>query len=1629
MRLSALLILLAALTFAALGASIGPARAQNLPAGNLQPRYSYFYHGRVITLQQNPDLVVFGTDARSRTSALRAGLARTALSDHYALQRHGLTLLAVPRDAARPPAERAPGVVRSSALSPGVMVQPVFDDGDMLAIPGDEVIVGFRSTTTLAQANRIFQPLAAAQGIVGVRPFWGSAFIVRISAPEDGRAFPVSRFLAGLAPVRYAEPNLILIRHPDSDPAPPPLAPMLLPPPNRLRTPAAPPLRPAPGASPARVTTPVRWRPLLDEHFETAVTGAVPGGWTTYVEGGHPDASPAVTAAVHRSGEKSLHLTGGGNARNNVNRPYALNCLTWIETPALDLKPYAGATGEAYVEWWFRARYDEASSPAAERDLAAVVFSAPAPPLVASVLLVNSGTPDLTLDPTTAEGWRRGLLRVPPRFRTSGLVVRFGFLSNNFRGAADPADGVFVDDVRVVATDNVDVTGIGNDPYGARQYELNNAGQIAGLGNDGNDMNLPEAWALQPVSPNIVLAILDNGVELRHPDLNFARDSQGILGFDADTNRRGGGPRAGLSPAHGTECAGNAGAIRNNGIGVIGTAPGVKIMPIHTGAGTDYWANAYRLAVQNHAKIISNSEGIAGPLQTVEDAIRDALAAQVTVLVAAGNGPDRSPFNYEVNFPAQLTGADDPILNQLICVGATSPTDEYKGAASSDGEFFWGSSFTDPSDLPPEYGNAGPDVCAPGPWSYTTDLLGDAGSNRAALGTGIHPDYTHNFNGTSSATPKVAGVAALLLSRNPDLTPGQVKRLLINTAKDIDAPGWDDRTGFGRVDAAAAVQAAAAVPFSITGMVYFNGHGQPNVTVTATPAAGGQASTAKTAGNGSYTINNLPPGLYTVAASFPDFAYTPAKWENLYGPPNLSGINFTGRKTVFSLRGAVMQHNSALPEVLVTATRVDGVGAPITTRTATNGTYGFDKLPEGEYKVTPAKTDFAFEPPTATVSGPPDQILNFTGRFAKFNIFGQVTGPGRRGATVTATPKDGRDPVKANTRDDGTYSILNLPEGEYTVTVFQVGFDYLPESREVEGGPDKNRINFDSDSARFEISGRVMLGLGRLPQVKVRAGGVEDFTDGDGRYRLRGLTKGTYNVTATRPGFDIVPRKRRGQVTVPPDQVNVDFTAQPSGGGGPTFTVRGTVNHNGTGLPDVWVTAAGRAVETDADGKYTLTGIPGGTYLVTPFKTNFTFTPPDQRVTLGPNRDRVDFTASDAKHSIRGKVLVDGTGQSGVTVTANPGNHTTMSLGDGTYLLAGLPAGSYTVSAAKSKFAYKEAGFENPLTVGPDRSRVNFVGESTVFFIRGTVSLNGSGQSGVTVTAAPVGGGPARTATTAGSGIYTLTDLPKGTYVVSAAMAKFAYTPTSTTVKGTVDRTGVNFTARPTVFSIRGEVTRGSSSQGGVTVTATGVGGDTFTTTTAANGVYGLDNLPEGAYTLIATKRGLVLAPDGFTNPVSGPPDRIQINFAALPISAAEFRLHDGTVQPGATVTLPLEYTDNGASVNTAVFDLLFDASKVSLLDGVPVALPPGVEVTVTELAPGRVRVLIFGQPDGPSWSSGIVAAFTFRAAVGVGPGTTTLVDLVLPDTPVRGVRVTSPAGVTQPAASTGSTLQFFHPP
>lgn len=312
------------------------------------------------------------------------------------------------------------------------------------------------------------------------------------------------------------------------------------------------------------------------------------------------------------------------------------------------------------------------------------------------------------------------------------------------------------------------------------------------VGTVGFDANVQGGWGAPAGfgSSSVIVAIMDTGVDPTHPDL---RQVPGYDFWNNDTIPED-------VYGHGTACAGVAAGIANNTRGVAGAAGGCSIMGLRItdDSGTLFsgtgLVNGLAFAIGHGAKITSMSFG-ASWFKLFSDALNAANSAGMVLFAATGNDNVSN-----LPFPASHP--------KVIAVGAASPCASRKRSASSgpvnpgvqhdslgtscDGEYWWGSSY----GVAVKDDSAAVDILGP-TMLPTTDIQGAGGFTTTG-----YDDY---FNGTSCATPYVAGVAALLISQHPTWTPAQVRQRLMETAIDVadtqTPAGWDKYTGYGMVNA------------------------------------------------------------------------------------------------------------------------------------------------------------------------------------------------------------------------------------------------------------------------------------------------------------------------------------------------------------------------------------------------------------------------------------------------------------------------------------------------------------------------------------------------------------------------------------------------------------------------------------------------------------------------------------------------------------------------------------------------------------------------------------------------------------------------------------------------------------
>jgi len=339
-----------------------------------------------------------------------------------------------------------------------------------------------------------------------------------------------------------------------------------------------------------------------------------------------------------------------------------------------------------------------------------------------------------------------------------------------------------------------------------------------------DNVNANDAWATGFYGDGVVVGILDSGVRYTHVDLApnmWQNEAETANGMDDDFNgyiddiygydfvNDDGDPWD--DHGHGTSCAG---LVAGNGTAIsdtTGTAPGAKVMALKvinsSGSGIPSDAvSGLQYGLDNGAHLFSVSLGWSNPNDELKDWFRanleDVYDVGVVVVTSAGNDGEDYARPQSISAPADCpspsqTGASSNTA--IISVGSINQLNLIMGY-SSRGPTHWDTD--DYSDFPWPPGLMKPELCAPGYQITTTRYTGDT-------------QMTYSFGGTSAAAPCVAGGVALMLSKNPALTPEDIDTLLRNTCYDLGPAGHDTAFGAGRLDCYALITAVPTPAFPI----------------------------------------------------------------------------------------------------------------------------------------------------------------------------------------------------------------------------------------------------------------------------------------------------------------------------------------------------------------------------------------------------------------------------------------------------------------------------------------------------------------------------------------------------------------------------------------------------------------------------------------------------------------------------------------------------------------------------------------------------------------------------------------------------------------------------------------------
>lgn len=346
-------------------------------------------------------------------------------------------------------------------------------------------------------------------------------------------------------------------------------------------------------------------------------------------------------------------------------------------------------------------------------------------------------------------------------------------------------------------------SGAPNDPRFNELWGMNNTGQTGGA-NDA-DIDAPEAWDTQTGSDSTLIAVIDTGVDYNHPDLaaNIWTNSGEIPnnGVDDDHNNYiddihgwdfANDDNDPLDDnLHGTHVAGTIGAVGNNGVGVAGVNWHVKIMALKflggDGSGTLADAiSAILYAANNKARVMNNSWGGGGFSQALLDAIEYADSKGALFVAAAGN--DGTNNDQTANYPSNYDAPNVIAVAAIDHNGSLAIWDLGGGGGGS-------------------CGCGGSNVGAPGS-NFGVTTVDLAAPGKDILSTTPNNGYT-KLQGTSMATPHVAGVAGLVFSQFPGWTHLQVKERLLSTVDVSSGLQGKVATG-GRVNAQRALSGTTA---------------------------------------------------------------------------------------------------------------------------------------------------------------------------------------------------------------------------------------------------------------------------------------------------------------------------------------------------------------------------------------------------------------------------------------------------------------------------------------------------------------------------------------------------------------------------------------------------------------------------------------------------------------------------------------------------------------------------------------------------------------------------------------------------------------------------------------------------
>jgi hypothetical protein len=471
-----------------------------------------------------------------------------------------------------------------------------------------------------------------------------------------------------------------------------------------------------------------------------------------------------------------------------------------------------------------------------------------------------------------------------------------------------------------------------------------------------------------------------------------------------------------------------------------------------------------------------------------------------------------------------------------------------------------------------------------------------------------------------------------------------------------------------------------------------------------------------------------------------------------------------------------------------------------------------------------------------------------------------LSGVGLSGVTITAKSVGGPSWLYSTTTNSGGAYSLVTPTGTFDVSASRFGYTFTGPFRFSSSSGSAIFANTNFVATRlpiYTVSGVAHSGGSGLAGVPVSvffASSVvtNTFTASDGSYSVR-IPAGTYTLTAQSFGYAIASPI---SATVATTDVNgIDFAATRL-----FYTIGGNVNLDGVGLSGVTVSTQLSTTQitnttTASDGSYVL-HVPIGTYTITAELPGYSFSTPLSATVTTEDVSGKNFSATRLFYTVSGVVTSGGAVLPGVQLSCDGTNAVTGATG--VYTLSGLRYGACVLAPALTGYTFAPPFV--PLNVTGNSTGQNFVATPIPLFTIGGRILDT--QSGEAVSGVQVTDG-ARTTFTDLGGFYTLTGVPAGTYIVSAAKSGYRLSDAATVVIGNANVDAINFSATQnvTVHDVSGEVRPFSSGIASQCVSGVQIAYGVGSTVTPGDGRFALLGLPPGTYAITPIKVGCSYSP------------------------------------------------------------------------------------------------------------------------------------------------------------------------